>query len=141
MPAAKLYSEILDEFQTAKTKEERIGVLHKYDHPRWRSFLQAAFHPGIVFDVEIPKYRPAVEPAGMNFAYLDTEMLKMYRFVKNHPAKPQGLDPEKQKQLLLVVLESLHADEAALLVKMMNKDLKVKFLTQNLVNEAFPGLL
>ncbi|MFZ9848029.1 MAG: DUF6433 family protein [Flavobacteriales bacterium] len=141
MPAEKLYSEILDEFQSAKTKEQRIGVLRKYDHPRWRSFLQAAFHPGIVFDVEIPKYRPAVEPAGMNFAYLDSEMLKMYRFVKNHPSKPNGLSPEKQKQLLLVVLESLHKDESELLVKMMNKDLKVKFLTTNLVNEAYPGLL
>ena len=137
----KLYSEILDEFKLVKTKEERINVLKKYDHPRWRSFLQAAFHPGIVFDVEIPKYRPALEPAGLNFAYLGTEMTKMYRFVKNHPSRPEGLTPEKQKSLLLVVLESLHKDEAELLVKMMNKDLQVKFLTANLVNEAFPGLL
>lgn len=141
MSAEKLYSEILEEFQTAKNKEERIAILRKYDHPRFRSFLQASFHPGIVFDVEIPKYRPAVEPAGMNFAYLDSEMAKMYRFVKNHPARPEGLTPQKQKSLLAVVLESLHKDEAELLIKMMNKDLQVKFLTANLVTEAFPGLL
>lgn len=141
MENEKLYSEVLDEFGRAKNKEERIAVLRKYGHPRFQSFLQAAFHPGIVFDVEIPKYRPAVEPAGLNYTYLGSEMTKMYRFVKNHPARPAGLSPEKQKSLLVVVLESLHKDEADLVVKMMNKDLQVKFLTHTLVSEAFPGLL
>jgi hypothetical protein len=141
MSAEKLYSEIFEEFDKATNKQERINVLRKYDHPRFRSFLQAAFHPGIIFDVEVPRYRPAVEPAGMNFAYLDSEMLKMYRFVKNHPSRPAGLSAEKQKQLLLVVLESLHKDEAELLVKLIKKDLEVKFLTPNLVKETFPGLL
>lgn len=141
MSAFKLYSEILDEFNQATTKADRINVLRKYDHPRWRSFLQASFHPGIHFDAPIPNYRPSKEPAGLNFAYLDSEMTKMYRFVKNHPSRPQGLTPEKQKALLVVVLESLHKDEAELVVKMMKKDLGVKFLTANLVNEAFPGLV
>lgn len=141
MSAEKLYSEIFEEFDKATNKQERINVLRKYDHPRFRSFLQAAFHPGIIFDVEVPRYRPAVEPAGMNFAYLDSEMLKMYRFVKNHPSRPAGLTADKQKQLLLVVLESLHKDEAELLVKLIKKDLEVKFLTPNLVKETFPGLI
>jgi hypothetical protein len=137
----KLYFEIFEEFDLAKNKEERLMCLRKYDHSRFRSFLQATFLPGIIFDVEIPKYRPAVEPAGLNYTHLATEMDKMYRFVKNHPARPAGLTPAKQKSLLTVVLESLHKDEADLLVKMMNKDLKIKFLTPNLVSEAFPGLL
>jgi hypothetical protein len=141
MSAFKLYSEILDEFNQATTRADRIAVLRKYDHPRWRSFLQASFHPGIIFDAPIPKYRPAVEPAGLNFSYLDSEMVKMYRFVKNHPSRPEGLTPEKQKSLLTVVLESLHKDEADLVVKMMKKDLNVKFLTANLVSEAFPGII
>jgi hypothetical protein len=91
--------------------------------------------------VPIPNYRPAVEPAGLNYAYLDSEMAKMYRFVKNHPSRPPGLTAEKQKSLLIVVLESLHKDEADLVIKMIKKDLGVKFLTANLVSEAFPGLL
>lgn len=141
MSSEKLYSEILEEFDRTTTKAERIAVLRKYDHPRWRSFLQATFNPNITFDAPIPNYRPAVEPAGLNYSYLDSEMAKMYRFVKNHPARPEGLTPEKQKSLLVVVLESLHKDEAALVVKMMKKDLGVKFLTSALVSEAFPGLL
>jgi hypothetical protein len=141
MSAEKLYSEIFEEFDKCTTKAERIDCLRKYDHMRFRTFLQAAFDPNVQFDVWVPPYRPAVEPAGLNFAYLDQEMAKLYRFVKGHPARPEGLDAERQKSLLVVILESLHKDEAALMVKMFNKDIEVKFLTINLVKEAFPGLL
>jgi len=91
MSAAKLYSEIFEDFEKASTKQDRLSVLKKYDHPMFRLFLQAAFHPNVVFDVNIPKYRPAVEPAGLNYTYLDSEMTKMYRFVKDHPSRPLGL--------------------------------------------------
>lgn len=141
MSNEKLYSEILEEFKLAKNDDDRVRVLRRYDHPRFRSFLQASFHPNIQFEVEIPKYKPASEPAGLNYTYLGTEMSKMYRFVKNHPAKPQGLTKEKQKALLLVVLESLHRDEADLVVKMIQKDLKVENLTTNIVKKAFPNLM
>jgi len=141
MSSEKLYSEIFEEFDKCTTKADRINCLRKYDHPRFRTFLQAAFNPNIIFDVPIPNYRPAVEPAGMNYAYLDQEVVKLYRFAKGHPARPEGLTPEKQKALLTVILESLHKDEAALMVKMLQKDLQVKFLTVNLVNETFPGVL
>lgn len=141
MSAEKLYSEILDEFQKATNKQERIDVLRKYDHKSFREFLVAAFHPNIQFDVGPMPYRPAPEPAGLNFTYLDMEMNKLYRFVKFHPAKPKDLTLLKQKQLLVVILESLHKDEAELLNKVLAKDLGVKFLTVNLINEAFPNLI
>jgi hypothetical protein len=141
MSSEKLYSEIFEEFDKCTTKADRINCLRKYDHPRFRTFLQAAFNPHITFDVPIPNYRPAVEPAGMNYAYLDQEVSKLYRFAKGHPARPEGLTPEKQKALLTVILESLHKDEAALMIKMLQKDLQVKFLTVNLINETFPGIL
>ena len=79
-------------------------------------------------------------PAGLNFSYLDTEISKMYRFIKGHPKRPEGLTPEKQSSILLVILESLHKDEAELLIKLMKKDLGVKFLTPKLVKEAYPNL-
>ena len=86
-------------------------------------------------------YRPAKEPAGLNFAYLDTQMPKMYRFIKNHPMRPPGFTTEKTTQQLLVMIESLHRDEAAIIIKVLQKDFKVKHLTHNLVKEAFPDLI
>jgi hypothetical protein len=141
MSAEKLYSEIFEEFDKATTKQERMNVLKKYDHPRFRLFLQAAFHPDVQFDVPIPPYRPAPEPAGLNFTYLDSEMAKVYRFIKNHPAKPEGLTLDKERQLLLVILESLHKDEADLLTRLIQKNLGIKHLTSKLVQETFPDLL
>lgn len=140
MLKGKLYSEILDEFRKCETRKERVELLRKYDHPKFKTFLFYVFSPNIEFDVEVPKYRIAPEPAGLNFTYLHVEIDKMYRFIKNHPGRPDNLAPEKQKQLLLVILESLFKDEAELLVKAIKKDLDVNFLTPSIVSEAFPDL-
>ena len=137
MASEKLFSEIFEEFERAETKADRIAVLRKYDHPRFREFLIYAFNPTVEFDVEVPNYRPAPEPAGLNFTYLDLEMPKIYRFIKNHPKKPQGLTQEKMKSLLVVILEALHKDEAKLLVDLIQKKVKVKNLTVKLIQEAY----
>lgn len=140
MSSDKLYSEIFEDYDKLKTKEERVNFLRKYDTPRFRAFFIAAFNKGVEFDVDVPPYRPAPEPAGLNYTYLDSEMDKLYRFVKNHPMRPTNLTREKQKQLLVVILESLHKDEAELLVQLINKKLKIKNLNAEIVKEAFPNI-
>jgi hypothetical protein len=139
---AKLYSEILAEFDTAPTRSGKIAVLQKHDHPRFRNFLAMVYNPDIVFEVEIPTYRPAPEPAGLNYTYLDIEVPKLYRFILGHP-KLEGavLDERKKKSLLTSTLESLHKDEAELLVKAITKkDLDVKYLTPRIIKEAYPDI-
>ena len=140
MSSSKLYSEILEDFEKAQTKQEKIDVLRKNDHHFLREFFTIAMHPGIKIDVNIPEYKPSIDPAGLNHTYLDQEMRKMYLYMVGHPKRPVGLTPEKQTKQLLVTLSALHKDEAALLVKMLQKNLGVKFLTPKLVQEAFPGL-
>ena len=142
MSAEKLYSEIFDEFEKAPTKQEKINILRREGDERFRFFLQLVFNPAIEFDIALPdRYRPAKEPAGLNYAYLDTQMPKMYRFIKNHPMRPAGFTTEKTTQLLLVMVESLHRDEAAIVLDVLQKKFKVKQLTHNLVKEAFPDLV
>ena len=139
---AKLYSEILAEFDTAPTRADKIAVLRKNDHPRFRDFLAMVYNPEFKFEVEIPKYRPAVEPAGLNYTYLDIEVPKLYRFILGHP-KLEGavLDEKRKKSLLTIVLESLHKDEAELLVKAITKkDLGVKFFTPRIIKEAYSDI-
>lgn len=140
MSADKLYSEIFEDFDKCTTKAERIAVLQKYDHKNFREFFVAAFNDSIEFDVEIPQYRPAPEPAGLNYTYLSSEVPKLYRFIKGHPARAEGLSEAKKKSLLTVILESLHKDEADLLVRLLKRKLEIKFLTPNLVREAFPEI-
>ena len=142
MSSEKLYSEIFEEFEKAPTKQDRINILRREGDERFRFFLQLAFNPAIEFDIVLPHmYRPAKEPAGLNYAYLDTEMPRMYRFIKNHPMRPSEFTADKTTQMILVMLESLHRDESALILKIFKKEFKVKNLTHNLVKEAFPDLV
>ena len=67
------------------------------------------------------------------------EMPKCSIFVKGHPASVK-LKPERTKQLLIQVLESLGANEAKLYMQMLKKKSKVKGLTSKLVLEVFPNL-
>jgi hypothetical protein len=135
-----LYFEIIELFQKAETRKDKIAVLQKYGSTSFQDFLYCVFSPDIKFDVEIPQYRPAIEPAGLNFTYIHNEMSKIYRFIVGHPKRSPDLTGKKQQQLLTVILESLHKDEAELFVKMMKKDLDVKYLSQQIVREAFPNL-
>ena len=136
----RLYSEIMDEFREAKNRSERIAVLRKYDHERFREFLRLAFNPNVTFDTPIPNYRPAVEPAGLNYTYIHNEVPKLYRFIKDHPLRSPDLSEKKLSSLLVVLLESLHKDEADCMVKMLNKDIQIPTLTKKLVKKAFPDL-
>lgn len=135
-----LYSEILQKFEAAETRKDKIAVLQKHDTARFRDFLVLAFKPEIVFDVAIPKYKPSLSPAGLNDLYLDGELSRMYRFIKDHPKRPSGFGSDRQEQILISVLEGLHKDEAELMIGMLKKDLKVKYLTPSLIKEAYPGI-
>jgi hypothetical protein len=141
MSSELLYSEIIAEFTNAKTKDEKIHVLRKNGDSRFKFFLELILNPNAEWDVIIPeRYRPAVEPAGLNYAYLDTEMPKVYRFMKNHPNRPHGFTAEKTTSQLQVILEALHKDEAAIFAQLIQGKFKIKGLTSALAKEAFPDI-
>ena len=140
MSSNLLYHEILDLFEKAEKRSEKIELLRKHADKNFLTFLVYAFDPKIEFDVEIPVYKPSIIPAGLNDLYLHGEVQKLYRFIKNHPKRPNGLTTQKQKSLFVFLLESLHKDEADLLIRCIKKDLRVPFLTPKLIKEAFPEI-
>lgn len=140
MSSELLYSEIFEKFETLQTRAEKIEYLRKVANKPFIEFLTGAFNPNVQFDVDIPDYRPSFDPPGLSMTYLDAEMQRIYRFVVGHPRRPENLSAKKKTELLLVVLESLHKDEAKLLVDLLTKKIKIKGLTPKLVNEAFPEI-
>jgi hypothetical protein len=140
MSSELLYSEIFDKFESLPSRAEKIAYLQKVANKPFVEFLSGAFNPNIQFDVIIPDYRPSFDPPGLSMTYLDAEMQRLYRFVVGHPKRPENLSDKKKSELLLVVLESLHKDEAKLLVELLTKKIKVKGLTPKLVHEAFPEI-
>ena len=135
-----MYHEIFELFEKTEKRADKINVLRKHGDNNFKEFLIAVFNPNVIFDVEIPEYKPSNDPAGLNILYLHNEVPRLYRFIVNHPRRQPGLSASKQKSLLIPLLEALHKDEADLLIRCFKKDLGIPFLTPKLVKEAFPDI-
>lgn len=129
-------SEIFDEFENAKLKEDKIAVLKKYlNNPAFYNILKGTFHPDIKF-VKLPKkfeYHKSDLPYGNTDTTLAYENKFLWKFLES-----TDLDINIKLQKLLIILESLHVDEAEVLLGMINKKLKIKGLTKALIKEIFP---
>ena len=138
----KMISEIIGEFEKAKTRQAKKEVLEKYkDIEVLRHWLRGTFDPKVQWTItEQPDYAKDVKtPEGEEPNNLYIEMPKCSIFVKGHPSSAK-LKLERSKQILVQILESLSASEAALYMQMMKKKSKIKGLTSKLVLEVFPNM-
>ena len=134
--------EILDEFEAATDKKSRENVLRQNANPYFLQVLKYTFDPSVQFHIKsFPKdyIKPDTEP-GIRYAGIESELRRAYMFIKGNETGDK-LSEEKRNQLLVQLLESFEPREADVFVNMMKKDLKVKFLTYNLIKEVFPNLL
>lgn len=139
--ALKNIYEVLNEFKKVKTKQERIEVLRKNESWALKSVLQGVFHPNVKFNTKVPDYKKIDVPAGMSYDHMTSALQRAYLFQEGNPRTPEGLTEKRKSELLIQILESLEPQEAEVFTNMLQKDLKVPYLTQGLVNEAFQGLL
>ncbi len=139
-PNTKMISELFSDFELLKSRKEKLEFLKKYkQHAMLKAVLQGTFDPNIQWCLDVPSYIPDEAPLGLNPSNLFMEMPKCTIFAKGHP-KGAGLKPERMKQLLIQVLESMHPAESMIFEQMIKKKLKVKGLTEKLVLEVFPDL-
>ena len=133
--------EIIEEFEKAKTRKEKKLVLEKYvDIDVLRNLFRGIYDPKVQWTItETPDYVVQEAPEGSDPNTLYHEIPKCSIFVKGHPASAK-LKPERTKQLLIQIMESLHPDEAALYMQMLKKKSKIKGLTSKLVLEVWPNL-
>jgi len=134
--------EIIGEFEKAKSRQAKKAVLEKYKGVEvLRHLLRGTFDPKVQWTIsEEPDYIKDVEtPEGEEPNTLYMEMPNCSIFVKGHPASAK-LKPQRTKELLIQILESLGDSEAALYMQMLKKKSKVKGLTSKLVLEVFPGM-
>ena len=134
--------EIIGEFEKAKNRQAKKVVLEKHKtNEVLRHLLRGTFDPKVQWTItEEPDYAKDVEtPEGAEPNTLYVEIPNCSIFVKGHPASAK-LKPQRAKELLIQVLESLGASEASLYMQMLKKKSKVKGLTSKLVLEVFPNM-
>ena len=137
-----MIGEIIGEFEKAKTRQTKKAVLEKYkDVVVFQHLLRGTFDPKVQWTItEEPEYsKDVLTPEGQEPNNLYVEIPKCSIFVKGHPVAAK-LKPQRTKELLIQVLESLGAHEASLYMQMLKKKSKVKGLTSKLVLEVFPGM-
>lgn len=132
--------EIFEEFENAKNKSSRKEILLKYKEvPAFIDILRGTFDESLQF--VLPEGRPPFQPNIPESVpgTLLKEHKKFGYFVKG------GLGPDlpayRRENLFIKLLETIHPQDAEIVLNMVSKKSPVKFLTKNLVKEAFPNLI
>ena len=136
-----LLSEILRKVSNAKTKKEKIALLHKHNSQALRSILIWNFDENVLSAVpegEVP-YTPNDAPVGTDHTRLEQEYRGLYRFFKGGDPRIKAL---KRETLFVQLLEGLSSEEAELLVLCKDGRLNEKYkrITKAVVSEAFPQI-
>jgi len=134
----KLFHHMFKEVHNAKSRKDKIAVLHHYSSPALKQVLGYTYDPNIVFDLPEgnPPYK-ALDEDDEGCIDLQGELRRMYLFIKGGN---EGLKPLRREMLFIELLQSLDPRDAKVVLMMKNKKLDYNGLTKKLVQEAFPNL-
>jgi hypothetical protein len=138
--ARLLLSEVLRKVSNAKTKQEKVNLLRKFNSNALRQVLIINFDDTVVSEMpegEVP-YTPNEAPVGTDHTRLEHEYKGLYRFFKGG-AKLPGM---KRESMFVQLLEGLSAEEAELLCLVKDGQLSTNYkrITKAVVSEAFPQI-
>lgn len=120
------------------TKEEKIACLRA--NPALKPILRYSLDPAVKW--LLPSGKVPYEPADLTKegnldAVLYTEARKLYLFVEGGNS---NLKQPRREYLFIQFMQSLHPDDAKLMISVKDKKLPYKTITKELVLEAFPDL-
>ena len=132
--------EILQKVEKAKSRKEKIEILQKNNIMPVRDVLQGTFDDRVQWNLpsgEVPYNANSIE------SYPSTllkQHLKFKYFVKGL-RESDNLSKPKREKLFIDICESVHPEDAKIIVSMINKKAPVKGLTKKLIQEAYPDLI
>lgn len=136
MPTA-IY-EILEQTSKKKTEKEKVEFLQSFaDNATLQTILAGAFYPGIKWNLPPgePPYKPCDPVNAESFLYQEAK--RLYIFCEGGP----NLTNLKREALFIELLESVHPEDAKVILAMKEKKLPYTGITPTLVKKAFPGLI
>lgn len=139
--ARKLVSEVLEEAGKIIKRDERIKFLQLNKSPGLTDILRIQYDDTIVSVLPegAPNYRQDDAPKDYQYTILNKAYTQFKYFFKGPIAN--DMNPLKRESLFLNLLETLHVEEAELLIAAKDKKLKSKGITKKLVRDAFPNLI
>ena len=139
--ARKLVSEVLTEAGKIIKRDDRIKFLQLNKSPGLTDILRIQYDDTVVsaLPTGAPNYRQDDAPKDYQYTILNKAYTQFKYFFKGPIAN--DMKPLKRESLFLNLLETLHVEEAELLIAAKDKKMKYKGITKKLVRDAFPNLI
>ena len=140
LPNNPFQTEILDLVSKQRTKAKKIEVLREHRNDALVALLIWNYDDtcfSALPEGEVP-FKPNDAPAGTDHTSLRQEVRHFYNFIQG--GNP-GLSKTRREAIFIQILETLHPDEAQLLVTTKDKCLQEFYnLSQETVAEAYPDI-
>ena len=141
--AKPMISEVLSKAGELKTKKEKVVYLRTNNSLPLRAILKGSFDKSVEFNLPKgePPFRKDDAPKGFEPSNLYKVQKRFKYFVKG--GLGERMPTVRREKMFIDCLESLHPDEAQLLLDMKNQKLGGKYngITPKLVSEIWPKLL
>ena len=132
--------EIFQKIELETSRPKRLKLMQQYsDVPAFKDILRGMFDDTLEFLLPEgkPPYTPNIPES------VPSTLLKKHGdfgyFVRGGPGT--NLPAYKRERMFIELLESVHPDDALLVLAMVGKKPPFKGLTKKLVKEAFPNLI
>ena len=136
--ATKLISDIFKEVEKTTGRKNKIAKLQEHqDNKTFMQILEAVSDVRVIF--ELPEGTPPYNSSDDmidNTGGLYQEIRKMYIFTKNR--RSAEIHRIKRERIFIEFLESIHPEDAKLMLSVKDKKLPYKGITTKLIEEAFP---
>lgn len=133
-------NEILDLVHKQESEEDKIKVLKTYENDALKTLLIWNFDESIISLLprgEVP-YQPNESPLGVDHSSLRRDYKNLYNFVKGGN---DSLSKIRRETIFIQILESLHPDEAEVLILVKDKRLSDKYdITLDVVQKSYPDI-
>ena len=140
LPPNPFQSEILELVSKQRTRAKKIEVLREHRNDALVSLLIWNFDDSVssaLPEGNVP-YKPNEAPAGTEHTSLRQEVRHFYNFIQG--GNP-SLSKTRRENIFIQILETLHPDEAKLMVFVKDKRLEEFFnLSLEVVQEAYPDI-
>ena len=138
LPPNPLLTEVLELVSKQRSKAKKIEVLQEYDTDALRAILIWNYEAVSMLPEGAVPYKPNESPKGTAHQQLSQEYKRLYHFVKGGN---DALKPLRRESMFIQLLEGLHEDEAALLVKVKDSRLEDLYkVNLNIIKEAYPDI-
>jgi len=141
LPPNPFQSEILDLVNKTRGRQKKIDILREYRNDALVSLLIWNFDDTVqsaLPEGEVP-FRPNDAPAGTEHTSLRQEQRHFYNFIQG--GNP-SLSKTRRESIFIQILETLHPEEAHILILVKDHRLVAKYptLSQDIVGEAYTDI-